>query len=93
SLKKIGLKEGMVNIPHSAFVGIPNEVEITIPESVKIIEGYAFAGIKVKDFVIPQNVEAIHNGVFERHQFKAIVTEGHSRAREADVLVLPNRSL
>jgi hypothetical protein len=51
----IDVKEGCTYIGYSSFVGQSNLTSITLPETVKTIEGFAFSRTGIKEVVIPKS--------------------------------------
>ena len=77
SLKKVTLEKGMTDIPYCLLANMPNLEEVIIPDSVKTIEGYAFAYCpKLTDIQLPSKLEQMGEYLFVGTGIKKITIPG-----------------
>lgn len=66
-IKRLIIEEGLASIAGTAFWGLPNLVEVQLPNTLMRIGVYAFAGcIQLKSIMIPASVVEIENFAFGR---------------------------
>jgi hypothetical protein len=66
-IRRIIIEEGLASIASTAFQGLPNLVEVQLPNTLMRIGVYAFSGcIQLKSIVIPASVVEIENFAFGR---------------------------
>ena len=65
---------GVDNIGHAAFRGpFSNVTEVTIGDSVKKVESYAFEGTKIKSIVMPDSITHVHIHAFASPVLKEVI--------------------
>lgn len=66
-IKRLVIEEGLASIASTAFQGLPNLVEVQLPNTLMRIGVYAFSGcIQLNSIVIPASVVEIQNFAFGR---------------------------
>lgn len=66
-IKQLIIEEGLASIASTAFCGLPNLVEVQLPNTLMRIGVYAFSGcIQLKSIMIPASVVEIQNYAFGR---------------------------
>ncbi len=64
SLRTVKLSNNVKRINYSAFDGCEMLEEINIPDSVTEISEYAFSRTNIKEFIWPENMTTLNNGIF-----------------------------
>lgn len=60
----VEVREGTLSIAEAAFENASSEIEIKLPDSLRLIGNYAFGGSGIRTITIPKNVEMIGNMAF-----------------------------
>ena len=76
NLWKIELPPHITKIPHQAFDECPSLMCISIPNSVILIEGYAFRSSNLKTLMLPDSVIYIGQSAFGQSESLEIITIG-----------------
>lgn len=68
----ITLPDGLTKIKDHAFYGLSNVIEITIPNSITYIGGYAFAKTNIANLTLPSSLQEIGNNAFTSSNIESI---------------------
>lgn len=76
-VKEVIVEEGIEKIGSALFARCNSIEKVTLPDSLRVIEQYAFDGaVCVDEVVLPPNLEKMGTGVFRGAQLKEIYFEG-----------------
>lgn len=85
------VKEGCTYIGYSAFKGQSNLTGITLPETVKTIEGFAFSQTGLKEVTIPASCKMVQQRSFYRcSELESVIILGQPEMRNTIFSLCPN---
>ena len=85
------VKEGCTYIGYSAFKGQSNLTSITLPETVKTIEGFAFSQTGLKEVTIPASCKMVQQRSFYRcSELESVIILGQPEMRNTIFSLCPN---
>lgn len=91
-LKKVVFRDGIETIPKGCLRGCPKLTTIVIPDSVTVIEDYAFNALPITSIKLPSGLTTIGNDAFSKSKLESLfipktVTGAQQIARETEDLL------
>ncbi|MBQ7442088.1 MAG: leucine-rich repeat protein [Prevotella sp.] len=85
------VKEGCTYIGYAAFMGQSNLTSITLPETVKTIDGFAFSQTGLKEVTIPASCKMVQQRSFYRcSELESVIILGQPEMRNTIFSLCPN---
>ena len=82
NLRTVILEEGITALGRSTYAGCTSLESIELPETLEVIDAYAFSNSGLKHISVPESVRKIESGAFQQSALESVVIPGTVRCIE-----------